>query len=196
MRIGQIEITAFGVSLFFNSSLLLVMAIMTIQPTPVALRLDPVPISLMQLPPEEEEKVVEEEKPPPPPPEEIPEIEEDKPKEKKIEPPKEEYKPPPPPKRPKAVPLHKLTTMPGFARKVEPVYPESLRSAGVEGKVLVEVLVTAQGAIMDIKILKSDDDEFSQAVIHAIESSSFITGRVGGKPVPVKVQIPFSFKLN
>jgi protein TonB len=195
MRVRQIDITAFGVSVLFNSSLLFMMAVMSMQPAPVALQLEPVPISLMQLPPDEEEKVVEEVKePPPPPPEETPELEEDKPREKKTEPPKE-YKPPPP-KRPKAVPLHKLTTMPGFARKVEPVYPESLRSAGIEGKVLVEVVVTAQGAIMEIRILKSDNDEFSQAVINAIESSSFITGRVDGKPVPVKVQIPFSFKLN
>jgi protein TonB len=194
MRATQNDLTAFGVSLLFNSSLLLMMAVMSIQPAPVALQLESVPISLMQLPPEVEEVVEEEKEPPPPPPEETPELEQDKPKEKIIEPPKEQK--PPPPKRPKAVPLHKLTTMPGFARKVEPVYPESLRSAGIEGKVLVEVLVTAQGAIMEIRILKSDNDEFSQAVIHAIESSSFITGRVNGKPVPVKVQIPFSFKLD
>lgn len=194
MRVRQIDLTAFGVSLLFNSTLLFMMAVMSMQPDPIPLQLEPVPISLMQLPPEEEEVVEEEKEPPPPPPEETPELEQDKKKEARKEPPKE-YEPPRP-KRPKAVPLHKLTTMPGFARKVEPVYPESLRSAGIEGKVLVEVIVTAQGAVMEIRILKSDNDEFSQAVINAIESSSFITGRVDGKPVPVKVQIPFSFKLN
>ncbi|MDH5543097.1 MAG: energy transducer TonB [Nitrospinota bacterium] len=189
------QFLSYGLSFIANFMLFTLMAAMSFQPKPVELQMDPVPISIMSLP-QEEEKAVEEEKeeePPPPPPEEIPA---DKPEDIPKEEPKEEPKEPTPPPPPKAVPLHKLTTMPGFARRVEPVYPESLRVAGIQGQVLVEVYISAQGAIMQINVLKSDNEEFSEAVKRAIMSSSFITGRQDGKPVPVKVQIPFTFKLN
>ena len=185
---------SYGLSFFANLMLFSLMAAMSLQPKPVELKMETVPISVMTLP-QQEEEVIEEKKPeppPPPPPEEVPA---DKPEDIIKEEPKEAPKEPPPPP-PKAVPLHKLTTMPGFARRVEPVYPEALRVAGIQGQVLVEVFISAQGAVMEINILKSDNDEFTEAVKRAIMHSSFITGRQDGKAVPVKVQIPFTFKLN
>lgn len=89
-----------------------------------------------------------------------------------------------------------LTRKPSFRAKVEPVYPESLRSTGFEGKVVVEVFLNARGAVDDARIIKSGGPVFNAAVLRAVKASVFEPGYVDGEPVPVRVQIPFAFQLR
>ncbi len=89
-----------------------------------------------------------------------------------------------------------LTKKPRFSVRVEPVYPESLRASGKEGKVLVEVFLSDHGSIDDLKIIQSGGAALDNAVIRALKASRIEPGYMKDRPVPVKVQIPFVFKLS
>ena len=76
-----------------------------------------------------------------------------------------------------------------------PVYPERLRAAGVEGQVLVQFVVDESGSAQmnTFKVLKSTDNELTDAVRRAVSSSTYIPAEVRGKKVKQLVQQPFVF---
>lgn len=79
-----------------------------------------------------------------------------------------------------------------------PAYPEALRSAGIEGKVLVEFVVDERGQPVQgsIRVVQSDHDLFTDAVRVALRRQRFTPAEVGGKKVSQLVQMPFVFTLN
>ena len=79
-----------------------------------------------------------------------------------------------------------------------PTYPEALRSAGVEGKVIVEFVVDERGQPVQgsIRVVQSDNDLFADAVRVALGRLRFTPAEVGGKKVSQLVQMPFVFTLN
>ena len=79
-----------------------------------------------------------------------------------------------------------------------PTYPEALRSAGIEGKVLVEFVVDERGQPVQgsIRVVQSDNDLFADAVRVALGRMRFTPAEVGGKKVSQLVQMPFVFTLN
>lgn len=97
---------------------------------------------------------------------------------------------------PEPVPLFKLTNMPRYLHKEDPIYPPLMRSQNREGLVKLEVLIDARGRVRDIRVLKSAGEAFDQAAINAIHASSFAPGNVNGKPVTVLMRVPVRFKLR
>jgi protein TonB len=79
-----------------------------------------------------------------------------------------------------------------------PAYPETLRSAGIEGKVVVEFVVDERGEPLQgsIRVVQSDNDLFADAVRVALGRMRFTPAEVGGKKVSQLVQMPFVFTLN
>lgn len=115
----------------------------------------------------------------------------------------------PPPSRPgtgAAVPVkrdkgdylafHRLSKLPSFRMRSEPVYPNSERMSGAEARVLAEIYLDERGTVDDVVIKKSGGKLFDKAVIDAARQSSFHPGYMGEKAVPAVVQIPYSFKLR
>ncbi|MBI4666691.1 MAG: energy transducer TonB [Nitrospinae bacterium] len=98
--------------------------------------------------------------------------------------------------RPYFQPVYSLTKIPSFSRRVDPKYPESERMAGKEGKVLAEVDLDEKGIIVNFRIIKSGGKNFDTAVETALRKSVFLPGYIRETPVPVRVQIPFVFKLR
>ncbi len=85
---------------------------------------------------------------------------------------------------------------PTVIKKVEPVYPELARKAGLEGKVWVKIWVDTAGKPRDVVILKSDSDIFNQVSIDAAKQFLFTPAYVKDKPVSVWVSVPFKFALS
>lgn len=78
-------------------------------------------------------------------------------------------------------------------------YPEAARKAGIEGRVLVHVLVDEQGEVVDTKILQSLGDEgsgFAEAAVNALKSVKWQPAESQGAPVKVWVAVPVLFKLH
>jgi periplasmic protein TonB len=78
---------------------------------------------------------------------------------------------------------------------VSPVYPESLRSARVEGQVIVQFVVDERGQAQmnTFKVLKSNDSRFSDAVKTAVSAMQFHPAQMNGTKVKQLVQQPFRF---
>ena len=79
-----------------------------------------------------------------------------------------------------------------------PTYPDMLRSAGIEGTVMAQFVVdtTGRAEMATFKVLKSDNDLFSNAVKNALQRMKFLPAEVGGRKVKQLVQQPFQFSLN
>ncbi len=75
-------------------------------------------------------------------------------------------------------------------------YPEIARRAGLEGLVIVQVIVEPDGRPSHPTILKSAGDILDQAAIKAVMKLRFKPGKQRGKPVRVRYAIPIRFKLK
>lgn len=86
---------------------------------------------------------------------------------------------------------------PALLRSVVPAYPALAREAGAEGTVLVEVLVGPSGRVMDARVVKSDTVEaLKRAALEAARQFLFAPARQQHTAVPVRVTIPFTFRLH
>ncbi len=86
---------------------------------------------------------------------------------------------------------------PEFVNRVQAAYPEMARKAGIEGKVIVKVLVGKNGKPEKAQIIKNPGtDIFDEAVINAVMNSTYTPAIQNGRPVKVWLMVPFSFKLN
>ena len=78
-----------------------------------------------------------------------------------------------------------------------PRYPDILKSAGVEGEVVVSFTVDTTGRVImsTLNILKSTHELFAAAVRTALPTMRFLPAEVGGKKVKQLVQQPFVFNI-
>jgi periplasmic protein TonB len=79
-----------------------------------------------------------------------------------------------------------------------PVYPEDLKSSGVEGQVLAQFVVNESGRYEPgtLKILNSSNSQFTAAVKDALPRMRFSAAQIGGKKVQQLVQMPFQFHIT
>jgi TonB family protein len=78
----------------------------------------------------------------------------------------------------------------------KPIYPESARQQGREGRVLLRVLVDDQGRAKAVEINKSSgDDSLDRAAGEAIKRWRFIPAHYGDKAVESWIRIPVDFHL-
>ncbi len=79
-----------------------------------------------------------------------------------------------------------------------PEYPAALRSAGLEGQVVVQFVVSTEGRAeaSSIRVVSATNDLFSAAVKRALPKMRFAPALIGRKPVPQFVQQLFVFKLD
>jgi protein TonB len=76
-------------------------------------------------------------------------------------------------------------------------YPKQSANEGVEGKCMVEFVVTKTGEIKDAKILKGVNDEIDAESLRVINSMpNWTPGKKDGKNVNVKMVLPIAFRLN
>jgi TonB family protein len=73
-----------------------------------------------------------------------------------------------------------------------PQYPSEAKLAGVEGVVIVEIVVDQNGAVSDAKVVRSIpllDDE----ALRAVRNWHFAPAIVNGQPAPVRMNVTVSF---
>ena len=80
----------------------------------------------------------------------------------------------------------------------QPEYPQILRSANIEGQVIVQFVIDTMGRAESnsIKIIRSPNPGFDQPVKSAVQRALFRPARVHGRAVRVLVQLPYNFRLN
>lgn len=75
-------------------------------------------------------------------------------------------------------------------------YPRTARQAGVEGNVIVQVLIDENGNPSDAKILRSASPLLEQPAIDAVLAQTFKPGRQRGRAVKTYISIPVRFRLT
>lgn len=77
-----------------------------------------------------------------------------------------------------------------------PEYPEIAKRRGIQGKVLVDVLVKSDGTPALVKISRSSgSNNLDNAAIEAVRQWKFIPARRGGLSVQASVIVPVEFKI-
>jgi len=76
-------------------------------------------------------------------------------------------------------------------------YPAPLLLAGVQGRVIVQAVIDPSGYVEEgsISVVESSDPRFNQAAKTYVEKAHFSPGRVAGRAVRVRFQIPVEFRL-
>jgi TonB family protein len=81
--------------------------------------------------------------------------------------------------------------------QIKPVYPETLKLAGVQGKVFIETLVDEKGNVVETKVLKTENEALCKPAIDAIKKTKFSPAiSKENKKVKSWVVIPIAFKLE
>ena len=85
--------------------------------------------------------------------------------------------------------------VPTLIKRVDPVYPEAARKAGIQGIVLLEATTDEQGNVAAVRVLKSIP-ELDQAAIDALKQWKYEPVIVEGKPKGVAFTVTINFRLH
>lgn len=78
-----------------------------------------------------------------------------------------------------------------------PVYPELARQAGIEGKVVVKVLVDTDGTVVSASVIESDvTPAMEKAAIRAALKFVFMPAVQGSQRVRAYMAVPVAFRLH
>lgn len=76
-------------------------------------------------------------------------------------------------------------------------YPKEARENKVEGRVVLQFTVNTNGKISDIEVLKSPDQQLEKEAIRVVKlMPKWKPAMQDGKPVALRMVLPFSFKLK
>jgi protein TonB len=116
---------------------------------------------------------------------------------------------PPPPPKPAAdkeeedeleifVVVEQMPTIIGGTEQLYSIldYPEIARQAGIEGMVVVQVVVMPDGSPTQPMVARSAGEILDKAAVEAVMKLSFSPGKQRGKPVMVRMAIPIRFRLK
>jgi TonB family protein len=79
-----------------------------------------------------------------------------------------------------------------------PTYTQAAMAARIEGSVLLETIVWADGSVGDVKVVRSLDSDLGldQEAVKALKLWTWKPGTRGGEPASVAVQIELTFRLK
>jgi TonB family protein len=100
------------------------------------------------------------------------------------------------PKAPAVQPFKPVERKPTLIRQPYPGYPEIAEYAGLEGTVLVKVLVNKHGHPTRAFVIKSDHEIFNETARKAAMESRFRPAVMNSNPVKCWVLIPYKFTIG
>lgn len=75
-------------------------------------------------------------------------------------------------------------------------YPSTAKEANVQGMVVVSFIVTAEGKVENVEVLRGIGSGCDEEAVRVISNSGIWTpGKNGGNAVAVKMTLPVQFKL-
>ncbi|MBX3157927.1 MAG: TonB-dependent receptor [Deltaproteobacteria bacterium] len=89
-----------------------------------------------------------------------------------------------------------VTRAPAIAKFVPAVYPPDERAAGREAKVVAQVDIGADGAVVAASVVESAGQAFDDAALAAIRQFEFTPAEIDGAPASVRILYAYEFKLD
>jgi TonB family protein len=78
---------------------------------------------------------------------------------------------------------------------VNPVYPEDAKAAGIEGIVILEIVIGEDGSVIETRVAESVP-ELDQAAIDAVVQWQYEPTLLNGEPVEVEMTVTINFTLR
>lgn len=76
-------------------------------------------------------------------------------------------------------------------------YPTMAQENNIQGKVIVQFVVTKTGKVGEVKVVRSVDKDLDREAVRVCKSlPNFVPGRQNGQPVSVWYTLPVTFKLQ
>ncbi|RLB39870.1 MAG: hypothetical protein DRH12_10910 [Deltaproteobacteria bacterium] len=86
---------------------------------------------------------------------------------------------------------------PAYLKNPPPPYPAIARRRGYQGTVILEVLVSKDGAVKDLRVFKSSGHkELDKTAMRAVKKWIFEPGKKGSTPIDMWVKVPIRFVLK
>lgn len=90
----------------------------------------------------------------------------------------------------------KLTRPPKLVTFVEALYPEAERASGKTATVVLQIAISATGAVDRAAVTESGGPSFDAAAIAAVQRFVFEPAEIDGKPAPIKILYRYEFTLR
>ncbi len=78
--------------------------------------------------------------------------------------------------------------------RVKPSYPDQARTMRLEGPVLLQAVITENGTVQDLKVVRGQPI-LARAAVDAVQQWHYRPYRLNGKPVRMQTEITIDFKL-
>lgn len=75
-------------------------------------------------------------------------------------------------------------------------YPERARKAGIEGRVVVQFIVTENGKVEDPQVIRGIGGGCDEEALRVVKQAEFEPGQQRGQPVRVQYSLPIIFRLQ
>jgi TonB family protein len=87
-------------------------------------------------------------------------------------------------------------TEPKKTNSVKPKYLDSALAEGAEGKVILEALITTSGCVANVSVLQTAHPALDIAALRAVADWRYSPALLGGKPVPVILNVTVDFNIR
>ena len=79
-------------------------------------------------------------------------------------------------------------------------YPKAAKEAKIEGKTMVQFVVSKEGTIKNIEVKETPSDDLGAEAVRVLnlmneQNQNWVAGLADGKKVDVQLMLPFTFKL-
>lgn len=93
-------------------------------------------------------------------------------------------------------PIHSVKIMPKLIKDAQAEYPFEARKLGIEGKVVLEIVIDENGAVASVRVIKGLHPILDASAISAAKKLKFSPAIVDGQPVKVKIPYTYIFVLE
>jgi len=92
--------------------------------------------------------------------------------------------------------LSDLDRIPEPVMQAAPIYPQSMKSAGISAKVVIDFIVDTGGGVLNAVVLESTHPGFDAAAVTGVQKWRFRPGMRAGRRVNTRMRIPIVFNLT
>lgn len=89
-----------------------------------------------------------------------------------------------------------VTQFPKVSREIKATYPEEAKAAGVDGPVVMEILIDRTGKVRDVKVVSGPGYGLNESAVKAIKQFEFTPALKETSAVAVKIRYTYRFKLG
>ncbi len=89
-----------------------------------------------------------------------------------------------------------VSTQPTKKTHVEPDYPKSAKRAQIEGRVILQITIDAEGNVTDVKVLRDAPMGLTEAAVKAAKQWKYSPAIMNGEPVGVRKTVTVNFSLD